>query len=173
MVNLTFDKLDTEVGTITLVCTVTHLIAVEFEDFKARMDAHLTARFGEFQLLPAVDPLGVSARLNDYFGGNFSAFDDVPLDPFGTEFQQTVWRALCDIPVGETVSYGQLAARIGKPTASRAVGLANSKNPISVVIPCHRVIGANGALTGYAGGLERKRWLLGHEQVRGQLSLPC
>ena len=171
--DLLFDKLDTEVGALSLVCNETHLIAVEFEDFQARMEAHLKTRCGEYRLRPASDPLGVSSQLRDYFAGDFAALDDVEVDPFGTDFQQIVWQALRDIPAGKTVSYGQLAARLGKPTASRAVGLANSKNPIGIVIPCHRVIGANGALTGYAGGLERKRWLLGHEQVSRQLSLPC
>jgi methylated-DNA-[protein]-cysteine S-methyltransferase len=173
MMDLMFDELDTEVGTIALVCHEAHLIAVEFEDFKARMNGYLTARFGEFRLVSVPDPLGIRSRLTDYFGGNFAALDEVTVDPFGTHFQQTVWRALREIPVGHTVSYGQLAARIGKPSASRAVGMANSKNPIGIVIPCHRVIGANGALTGYAGGLERKRWLLAHEQVSRQLSLLC
>jgi methylated-DNA-[protein]-cysteine S-methyltransferase len=173
MMDLMFDELETEVGTIALVCSETHLIAVEFEDFKARMEAHLKARFGTFGLIRVSDPLHVRSRLADYFNSNFTALDEVPVDPFGTEFQQKVWRALREIPVGATVSYGQLAARLGNPNASRAVGLANSKNPIGIVIPCHRVIGANGSLTGYAGGLERKRWLLGHEQVPGQLDLPC
>ncbi len=171
--DLMFDKVETEVGAVSLVCNETHLIALEFEDFRARMEAHLKARYGEYRLRPSLDPRGVSSQLKDYFAGEFGVLEEIAVDPFGTDFQQIVWRALRDIPVGETVSYGQLAARLGKPTASRAVGLANSKNPIGIVIPCHRVIGANGALTGYAGGLERKRWLLGHEQVSGQLSLPC
>ncbi len=81
----------------------------------------------------------------------------------GTSFQQRVWKELCAIPYGETISYGELAKRIGQPTASRAVGLANGQNPISIVVPCHRVIGADGSLTGYGGGIERKRWLLAHE----------
>lgn len=102
------------------------------------------------------------AQLQAYFAGELREFD-LPLAPEGTPFQQRVWRALCDIPYGETISYGELARRIGQPKASRAVGLANGRNPISIVVPCHRVIGANGSLTGYGGGLERKRWLLAHE----------
>ena len=171
--DLMFDKLDTEVGALVLVCNETHLVAVEFEDFQARMEAHLQIRCGEYRLRRSADPLGVSSILKDYFAGDLSVLGKIAVDPFGTDFQQIVWRALRDIPVGLTVSYGQLAARLGKPTASRAVGLANSKNPIGIVIPCHRVIGAHGSLTGYAGGIERKRWLLEHEQVSGQLSLPC
>lgn len=170
--DLMFDELDTELGTIALVCNEAHLIAVEFEDFKARMDAHLTARFGDFRLVRAANPLNITSRLENYFGGNFASLSGIAVDFFGTDFQQSVWRALREIPVGETVSYRQLAARIGKPTASRAVGMANSKNPIAIVVPCHRVIGADGSLTGYAGGVERKRWLLAHEQIGGQLSLP-
>ncbi len=102
------------------------------------------------------------AQLQAYFTGELREFD-LPLAAEGTPFQRRVWRALCDIPYGETISYGELARRIGQPTASRAVGLANGQNPISIVVPCHRVIGANGSLTGYGGGLDRKRWLLGHE----------
>jgi methylated-DNA-[protein]-cysteine S-methyltransferase len=106
-------------------------------------------------------------QLQAYFAGELRAFE-LPLAAQGTPFQQEVWRALCDIPYGETISYGELARRIGQPTAARAVGLANGQNPIAVVVPCHRVIGANGALTGYGGGLARKRWLLAHES-RGSL----
>lgn len=103
------------------------------------------------------------AQLQAYFAGQLRDFE-LPLAAEGTQFQQRVWRALCDIPYGETLSYGDLARRIGQPTAARAVGLANGQNPIAIVVPCHRVIGANGSLTGYGGGLERKRWLLAHER---------
>lgn len=102
------------------------------------------------------------AQLAAYFAGELRAFD-LPLAPEGTEFQRRVWRALLDIPYGGTDSYGGLARRIGRPKSARAVGLANGRNPIGIVIPCHRVIGAGGALTGYDGGIERKRWLLAHE----------
>ena len=103
------------------------------------------------------------AQLQAYFAGALREFE-LPLAAAGTPFQQRVWRALCEIPYGETISYGELARRIGQPKAARAVGLANGRNPISIVVPCHRVIGANGSLTGYGGGLERKRWLLAHER---------
>ena len=102
------------------------------------------------------------AQMQAYFAGELRDFE-LPLAPEGTPFQQRVWRALRDIPYGETISYGELARRIGQPKASRAVGLANGQNPIGIVVPCHRVIGADGSLTGYGGGLERKRWLLAHE----------
>ncbi len=109
------------------------------------------------------EPLAATRRqLSEYFAGSRRSFD-LPLRLQGTPFQQRVWRELREIPYGETWSYGQLAARIGKPGASRAVGLANGRNPISILVPCHRVIGADGSLTGYGGGLERKQWLLAHE----------
>jgi methylated-DNA-[protein]-cysteine S-methyltransferase len=103
------------------------------------------------------------AQLGDYFAGKRTDFD-LPLEPTGTPFQLTVWRALREIPYAETINYGQLATRIGNGNASRAVGLANGRNPISIVVPCHRVIGANGSLTGYGGGLDRKRTLLDLER---------
>ena len=102
------------------------------------------------------------AQLAAYFEGELQDFD-LPLAAQGTEFQQRVWKALREIPYGVTISYGELARRIGQPQAARAVGLANGQNPIAIVVPCHRVIGADGSLTGYGGGLARKRWLLAHE----------
>ena len=102
-------------------------------------------------------------QLDEYFAGNRSSFD-LPLDPVGTEFQLAVWRELINIPFGQTTSYAQQAQRIGNPNALRAVGAANGRNPLSIIVPCHRVIGTNGSVTGYAGGLERKRYLLALEQ---------
>ena len=104
------------------------------------------------------------AQLAEYFAGKRRVFD-LPLAPRGTEFQEQVWRALLDIPFGETRSYGEQARSIGRPAASRAVGAANGRNPISIIVPCHRVIGTNGALTGYGGGMPAKRWLLEHEHA--------
>jgi methylated-DNA-[protein]-cysteine S-methyltransferase len=104
----------------------------------------------------------VVAQLNAYFAGELLAFD-LPMTMQGTDFQRTVWAALGEIPYGETISYGELARRVGNPKASRAVGLANGRNPLAIVVPCHRVIGADGGLTGYGGGLDRKVWLLEHE----------
>lgn len=106
----------------------------------------------------------VAAELGEYFAGQRTVFE-IGIDfRGGTPFQQTVWQQLTRIPFGTTVSYGELAARIGSPQASRAVGLANGRNPISIIVPCHRVVGADGSLTGYGGGVERKRWLLEHER---------
>jgi methylated-DNA-[protein]-cysteine S-methyltransferase len=108
-------------------------------------------------------PLPQAVRqLGEYFAGKRRCFD-LPLRLDGTPFQMRVWRALTEIPFGETWSYGELAKRIGNPNASRAVGLANGRNPVSILVPCHRVIGADGSLTGYGGGLQRKQWLLAHE----------
>lgn len=106
----------------------------------------------------------VRAQLKAYFAGKLRVFD-LPLRGAGTAFQQRVWRELCRIPFGKTESYGGLAQRIGNPNAMRAVGLANGRNPIGIIVPCHRVIGADGSLTGYGGGIERKKWLLQHEGV--------
>jgi methylated-DNA-[protein]-cysteine S-methyltransferase len=103
-------------------------------------------------------------QLTDYFAGGRHHFD-LPRSPIGTAFQRTVWDELVQVPYGETVSYGELARRIGRPTAVRAVARANATNPVGIVVPCHRVIGSNGTLTGYAGGLDRKHWLLAHEGV--------
>jgi methylated-DNA-[protein]-cysteine S-methyltransferase len=103
-------------------------------------------------------------QLTDYFAGTLTEFD-LPLQMQGTMFQQRVWAALETIPYGITISYGELAQQIGQPNASRAVGLANGRNPVSIVVPCHRVIGASGKLTGYGGGIERKQWLLNHERL--------
>lgn len=107
-------------------------------------------------------------QLQEYFDGTRITFE-IPLAPDGTEFQRKVWMALRDIPYAHTVSYGDVAREIGNPRGGRAVGLANGRNPISIIVPCHRVIGSNGALTGYGGGIERKQWLLAHEARHGGL----
>ncbi|TAL08984.1 MAG: methylated-DNA--[protein]-cysteine S-methyltransferase [Porticoccaceae bacterium] len=104
-------------------------------------------------------------QLRAYFAGRLTRFE-LPLNPAGTAFQKSVWQALLAVPHGATASYGEIAAAVGNPRASRAVGLANGRNPIAIVVPCHRIIGRDGSLTGYGGGLDRKRWLLAHEQCR-------
>ena len=113
---------------------------------------------------------GVIQQLDEYFAGDRRVFD-LPLSPEGTEFQQSVWSALREVGYANTCSYQQIAQRIGRPKASRAVGAANGANPIPIIIPCHRVIGANGKLTGFGGGLPTKQWLLAHERGEQQLSL--
>ena len=119
-----------------------------------------------FTLIPAQSPSGVASAMAAYFDGNIQPRIQslLPVATEGTAFQKSVWQALRSIPAGETISYGELAKRLGNPAAVRAVGLANGANPIGIVVPCHRVIGANGSLTGYGGGLERKQWLLNHER---------
>lgn len=114
---------------------------------------------------------GVREQLREYFAGERTAFDDLPLALDGAQFERRVWRALQDIPYGETASYGEIARHVGQPGAARAVGLANGRNPIAVIVPCHRVIGANGNLVGFGGGLERKRLLLELEQGQSRMRL--
>lgn len=162
-VELRTDTVDSAIGPIVIVTGARALCALDFGDCEERMKELLTRRFEDLVLRHEANPLGVSEKVRAYFKGDLHALDDVAVDPGGTEFQQTVWSALRRIPVGATRTYGQLAASIGRPTASRAVGFANGSNPVAIAIPCHRVIGSNAALTGYAGGLPRKEWLLRHE----------
>ena len=116
-----------------------------------------------YTLTPARDPGGLTRAMRAYFKGDIGVIDTLPVATNGTPFQTSVWRELRRIGRGKTISYAELASRIGKPRAVRAAGLANGQNPISIVVPCHRVIGSNGTLTGYGGGLPRKKWLLQHE----------
>jgi methylated-DNA-[protein]-cysteine S-methyltransferase len=148
------DRIPTPIGQLTIVTDGRSLCAVDFEGDPERLGAYLRKRFGEATIEEVADPQGFSARFRAYFAGDLGALDDIPVETGGSEFQRSVWRALREIPAGGTVSYGELAKRIGKPNASRAVGLANGMNPVPIVLPCHRVIGANSSLTGYGGGLE-------------------
>lgn len=161
--NFLVDRVASPLGTILVVSDGECLRALDFEDFETRMHKLLARHYGEVSLKPARNPGGARRAVDDYFAGNFQALDAFPVANNGTAFQQLIWRELRAIPAGSTSSYGELAKRIGNPSASRAVGLANGANPIAIAVPCHRMIGANGSLTGYAGGLERKRWLLQHE----------
>jgi methylated-DNA-[protein]-cysteine S-methyltransferase len=142
------------------------LRALEFADHEARMHRRLREHYGGYTLregAAAAAPASVTRALDAYFDGSTDALADVRTATGGTPFQREVWDALGEIPPGTTVSYGQLAAGLGRAGSSRAVGAANGANPIAIVVPCHRVIGANGTLTGYGGGLPRKQWLLDHE----------
>jgi methylated-DNA-[protein]-cysteine S-methyltransferase len=155
-VNL-YSYFDSPIGPLLLTSDAAHLTGLYME---TGHESQPTAGWVEDG---TAEPLAATRRqLSEYFAGSRRTFE-LPLRLEGTAFQQRVWRELTEIPYGETWSYGQLAARIGKPSASRAVGLANGRNPISILVPCHRVIGADGSLTGYGGGLERKQWLLAHE----------
>ncbi|WP_339915590.1 methylated-DNA--[protein]-cysteine S-methyltransferase [uncultured Brevundimonas sp.] len=161
---LTLDRITTPVGELLLVTDGDGAVrALDFDDFEDRLMRLLTRHYGPVVLTPGRAPAAVRAAIDAYFGGDRRALDGLTVRTGGTEFQRQVWAALRAIPTGETRSYGQLAAAIGKPKAVRAVGLANGANPVGIIVPCHRVIGADGSLTGYAGGLERKRWLLAHE----------
>src|SRR5262245_13223273 len=140
------------------------LRALEFADYESRMDRLLREHYGShYTLEKGAAPVSLTRSLQAYFQGNLEALSEIQTATGGTPFQRKVWNALRDIPAGTTISYGQLAAKLGRAGASRAVGAANGANPIPIVVPCHRVIGANGTLTGYGGGLANKQWLLDHE----------
>lgn len=161
---LTLDRMATPVGDLLLVTDGDGAVrALDFDDFEDRLMRLLTRHYGPVVLTPGRAPATVRAAIDAYFAGDRLALDGIAVRTGGTEFQRQVWAALRTIPAGETRSYGQLAAAIDRPKAVRAVGLANGANPVGIIVPCHRVIGANGTLTGYAGGLERKKWLLAHE----------
>jgi methylated-DNA-[protein]-cysteine S-methyltransferase len=160
------DRLQTPIGTALLVTDADGALrALDWEDFESRMRELLRLQYGAPVLQKARAPDELRAALEGYFAGDLDSLKTIKWRVAGTPFQRKVWTALRDIPVGTTTSYGRLAVQLDMPKAMRAVGLANGSNPISVVVPCHRVIGANGSLTGYGGGLERKRWLLQHEGV--------
>jgi len=164
--HLLADQFSTPIGGMRVVADeVGNLRVAFFAEHEADVLRYLRRHYGEhgFTLEPARNPHGITQAIARYFAGELNAIDDLPVKAVGTGFQQEVWRALRTIPCGTTTSYGKLAQQIGRPEAVRAVGLANGANPVAVVVPCHRVIGANGSLTGYGGGIERKRWLLQHE----------
>jgi methylated-DNA-[protein]-cysteine S-methyltransferase len=166
VLRLLVDRTGTPIGELMLVADLEgRLRAVYWSDGEEHLLRLFRRQYGErgFALDPASDPFGLTAAMDAYFGGDLHAIDRLPVEPGGTPFQRTVWTALREIPCGTTISYSELARRIGRPAAVRAVGLANGANPVGVVVPCHRVVGADGTLTGYGGGLERKRWLLAHE----------
>ena len=139
------------------------LRALDFADYEARMHRLLREHYRDYTLQEGAAPESLTAALDAYFDGDLDALADVLTATCGTAFQREVWNGLRAIPAATTVSYGQLAERLGRAGSSRAVGAANGANPIAIVVPCHRVIGANGTLTGYGGGLPRKQWLLDHE----------
>lgn len=168
-----FDEIETPIGKIVLGESGGTLVALDFESSIDPVVRRLQRRYGTIEVSAGNGARQFRDRLEAYFKGDLSAISGIAVDPKGTPFQREVWSALQSIPVGSTASYSDIAARIGRPAAVRAVGLANARNPIAVVIPCHRVVGRDGSLTGYAGGLDRKRWLLEHEGYfpQSQLSL--
>ena len=163
---LFYDHLASPIGEVLILADDRgRLLALDFGDFEHRLEKLLSHRVGRRldSVTPAKDPFGLTSALGAYFEGEIAAIDALAVDAPGTAFQRAVWAGLRQIPAGTTQSYGQLAARIGRASAVRAVGAANGANAVAIVVPCHRVIGADGTLTGYAGGIERKRWLLAHE----------
>jgi methylated-DNA-[protein]-cysteine S-methyltransferase len=160
--SLLYTSIDSPIGELLLLGDGHALHGLYMQD--GRKPARIAPRWRR----SATQFADLRAQLREYFAGERIAFD-TPLAMRGGEFERRVWRALCDIPYGTTVSYGEIATRVGQPSAARAVGLANGRNPIAVIVPCHRVIGANGSLTGYGGGLERKRLLLELERGQGRL----
>jgi methylated-DNA-[protein]-cysteine S-methyltransferase len=163
---LMLDRIDTPIGELMILADQEgNLRVVHWADQEARLYSWLDGRLGRdgYRLEPASNRLALTDAIASYFAGDLRAIDELPVKAEGTEFQQEVWRELRRIACGTTISYGQLAQKIGRPAAVRAVGLANGSNPVGVVVPCHRVIGSDGSLTGYGGGMERKAWLLRHE----------
>ena len=160
------DRLATPIGRLLIVTDAAQLLCgIEWEDHQARLEKLLRRYYGaeSFALHDATRPAPARRTLQAYFEGELDAVAELATAQAGTEFQRLVWAGLRRIPAGQALSYGALAAQLGRPNASRAVGLANGANPIPIVVPCHRVIGADGSLTGFGSGLPRKRWLLDHE----------
>ena len=164
--HLRVDRQATPIGEALIVTDEDGCLrALDWADHEVDMDRLLRLHYGSLRPKSGVAPGGITSRLRHYFEGDLFALDGVEWRTGGTAFQRAVWNGLTEIPLGTTLSYSALAAQLGRPAAVRAVGLANGANPISVVVPCHRVVGADGSLTGYGGGIERKRWLLNHERT--------
>lgn len=163
--HLKLERLTSPISPLLLVTDSEGVLrALEFADCERRMQRLSREHYVHYTLREGAAPVSLTRALEAYFSGHVHAFTGVAVATGGTAFQRKVWQALRTIPAGRTISYGQLAASLGDAKASRAVGSANAANPIAIVVPCHRVLGTNGALTGYAGGLPRKRWLLDHEK---------
>ncbi|MCB1527776.1 MAG: methylated-DNA--[protein]-cysteine S-methyltransferase [Hyphomicrobiaceae bacterium] len=163
---LQLDRLPSPIGNLLVLWdNDEHLRAIDFEDFDERMRTLLRRQVGACEISASNAPPQIRGAIESYFAGDDEPLRNLPVRLGGSKFQRRVWTTLQNIPSGTIISYGELAKHIGQPTASRAVGLANGANPIAIRIPCHRVIGANGRLTGYGGGLWRKEWLLAHEDA--------
>lgn len=165
---LVVDEMRSPVGVLYLVSRGAALCGLAFEDRWQRERAALGRRFGGVTLESGKAP-AIRQALDEYFAGNIGGIERIAVDPGGTAFQERVWTELRRIPAGSTRTYADIASAIGQPTATRAVGMANGRNPVAIVIPCHRVIGASGKLRGYGGGVDRKRWLLEHENALSPL----
>ncbi|HEY4044427.1 MAG TPA: methylated-DNA--[protein]-cysteine S-methyltransferase [Rhodopila sp.] len=166
MTDFFIETFTTPTGTMLLATDdMGQLRALDWEDFSSRFHRLLRLQYGAVHLRPKQTASVARRAVEAYYDGALTAIDSLPVKTGGTAFQCSVWAALRAIPTGETTTYGRLAAGLGRPKATRAVGMANGANPVAVVVPCHRVIGADTTLTGYGGGLERKRWLLRHEGI--------
>ncbi len=163
---ITLARHPSPLGELTFALRSDRVCGLAFTDHFARLDRALTRRFRDAARTSGPAPSDVLRRLDAFFDGELAALDRVPLELRGTPFQRAVWEALCKVPAGRTTTYAELARAVGAPAAVRAVGAANGANPVSLVVPCHRAIGSDGSLTGYAGGMDRKRWLLAHEGAR-------
>ncbi|MEQ1756414.1 MAG: methylated-DNA--[protein]-cysteine S-methyltransferase [Micropepsaceae bacterium] len=157
------ERLQTPIGILLLTHDGAELCNAEFEHQEARRAQELAHHFPGARLVDQSKRSEFAKALTAYFKGEIRAIDKVPVAKLGTPFQQTAWTSLRQIPAGSTRSYGDQAAKLGKPNAARAVGRANGLNPVSIVVPCHRLIGADGSLVHYGGGIRRKRWLIEHE----------
>ena len=172
VLTLFVDRTETPIGELTIVADREGRLRALGWDLDPERDCGLRLRHAGVEAVafePRQNSGGLTAAIDAYFAGSLAAIDSLPVEAGGTPFQRDVWMALRKIPCGTTITYAELARRIGRPSAVRAVGLANGSNPVGVVVPCHRVIGSNGTLTGYGGGIERKRWLLTHEGRSGVL----
>jgi methylated-DNA-[protein]-cysteine S-methyltransferase len=162
---LWIDEVESPIGLLSIVVEAETgaLCRLEFDGLTREAEQALVARYGDVEWVRVENPHGITSHIHAYFERDVTALDALPVSTAGTPFQERVWRALREIPAGRTASYGDIAQALGQPGAARAVGLANGQNPVALVVPCHRIIGADGTLTGYGGGLDRKRWLLDHE----------
>jgi methylated-DNA-[protein]-cysteine S-methyltransferase len=165
MTDIALATIDTPVGKLTIAANGSRVCLVHFGDATDRVRSTLASWYPGSTIELAADPAGAATVLRRYFDGDLGSLDEVDVELHGTAFQQRVWMALRTVTAGTTLSYAELAQRVDSPSAVRAVGAANGANPVAVVLPCHRIIGSNGSLTGYGGGLDRKRWLLDHEGV--------
>ena len=169
---LRLDRWESPLSPLLIVTDEDGVVRVlEFADLESRMSRLLDDHYGTYTLQNGAAPRSVIGALEAYFNGEIEALDTISTATGGTPFQREVWKGLRAIPAGTTISYGQLAARIGRRGSARAVGAANGANPIPIIVPCHRVIGADGTLTGFSSGLPRKRWLLDHESRYAGTSL--
>jgi methylated-DNA-[protein]-cysteine S-methyltransferase len=163
--------IDSPVGRLTIAARGRKVSLVHFGADTDRVQSVLKAWYPGSTTESAADPGGAASVLRRYFDGDLESLDEIQVELHGTPFQQRVWMALRTVKAGTTLSYSELAERVGSPSAIRAVGAANGANPVAIVLPCHRIIGRNGSLTGYGGGLERKHWLLQHERVGAAATL--